>query len=102
MGVPPPQIGDDPAIHMMPELAPTRIAHTVRALSYRNFRLFTGGHSISLYSMTGVGLGPLGSLAAGALAGRFGARAAMAAGGVPAIASSLVFAWYLRRDPIAA
>lgn len=60
------------------------------------------GRIMALYSMTVVGLGPFGSLAAGALAGRFGARATMAAGGVLALTSSLVFAWYLRRDPIAA
>ena len=60
------------------------------------------GRIMALYSMTVVGLGPFGSLAAGALAGRVGARATMGAGGVLALASSLVFAWYLRRDPIAA
>ena len=60
------------------------------------------GRIMALYSMTVVGLGPFGSLAAGALAGRFGARATMATGGVLALVSSLVFAWYLRRDPIAA
>jgi predicted MFS family arabinose efflux permease len=60
------------------------------------------GRTMALYSMTVVGLGPFGSLAAGALAGRFGARATMAAGGALALASSIVFAWSLRRDPIAA
>ncbi len=60
------------------------------------------GRIMALYSMTVVGLGPFGSLAAGALAGRFGARATMATGGVLALVSSLVFAWHLRRDPIAA
>jgi predicted MFS family arabinose efflux permease len=60
------------------------------------------GRIMALYSMTVVGLGPFGSLAAGAVAGRFGARATMAAGGVLALISSLVFAWHLRRDPIAA
>ncbi len=60
------------------------------------------GRIMALYSMTVVGLGPFGSLAAGALAGHFGARATMAAGGVLALVSSLVFAWHLRRDPIAA
>jgi sugar phosphate permease len=60
------------------------------------------GRIMALYSMTVVGLGPFGSLAAGGLAGRFGARATMATGGVLALVSSLVFAWYLRRDPIAA
>jgi len=60
------------------------------------------GRIMALYSMTVVGLGPFGSLASGALAGRFGARATMATGGVLALVSSLVFAWHLRRDPIAA
>jgi len=60
------------------------------------------GRIMALYSMTVVGLGPFGSLAAGALAGRFGARAAVGLGGALALGSSLVFAWYLRRDPIAA
>jgi MFS family permease len=60
------------------------------------------GRIMALYSMTVVGLGPFGSLAAGALAGRIGARATMGAGGVLALVSSLVFAWSLRRDPIAA
>jgi MFS family permease len=60
------------------------------------------GRIMALYSMTVVGLGPFGSLAAGAMAGRFGARITMGAGGMLALASSLVFAWHLRRDPIAA
>jgi MFS family permease len=60
------------------------------------------GRIMALYSMTVVGLGPFGSLAAGALAGHFGARATMAAGGTLALTASLVFAWYLRREPIAA
>ena len=60
------------------------------------------GRIMALYSITVVGLGPFGSLAAGALAGRFGARATVGAGGLLALASSLIFAWYLRRDPIAA
>lgn len=60
------------------------------------------GRIMALYSMTVVGLGPFGSLAAGALAGRFGARHTLASGGVLVLAASLVFAWYLRRDPIAA
>jgi MFS family permease len=60
------------------------------------------GRIMALYSMTVVGLGPFGSLAAGALAGRYGARATMAAGGVLALVSSTIFAWHLRRDPIAA
>lgn len=60
------------------------------------------GRIMALYSMTVVGLGPFGSLAAGALAGRFGARYTMAAGGILALTASSVFAWHLRRDPIAA
>jgi sugar phosphate permease len=60
------------------------------------------GRIMALYAMTVVGLGPFGSLAAGALAARFGARATMGTGGVLALVSSFVFAWYLRRDPIAA
>ena len=60
------------------------------------------GRIMALYSMTVVGLGPFGSLAAGALAGRLGARATVGLGGALALGSSLVFAWYLRRDPIAA
>jgi MFS family permease len=60
------------------------------------------GRIMALYSMTVVGLGPFGSLAAGALAGRIGARATMGAGSVLALVSSLIFAWSLRRDPIAA
>ena len=38
------------------------------------------GRIMALYAMTVVGLGPFGSLAAGALAGRFGPRLTMAAG----------------------
>ena len=60
------------------------------------------GRTMALYAMTVVGLGPFGSLAAGALAGHFGARLTMAAGGILALTASLVFAWHLRRDPIAA
>src|ERR1035437_5989770 len=60
------------------------------------------GRIMALYSMTVVGLGPFGSLAAGALAGRFGARATMAVGGVLALVASLAFGCALRREPIAA
>ena len=48
MGVPPLQIGDDPALPLIPELAPSRVPHTFRALRHRNFRLFIGGQIISL------------------------------------------------------
>ena len=65
------------------------------------------GRIMALYSMTVVGLGPFGSLAAGAMAHSFssqilGARITMATGGVLALAAAAIFAWYLRRDPIAA
>ena len=60
------------------------------------------GRIMALYSMTVVGLGPFGSLAAGALAVHFGPRGTVGAGGVLALGASLVFAWHLRRDPIAA
>ncbi len=60
------------------------------------------GRIMALYAMTVVGLGPFGSLAAGALAGRFGARFTVAMGGLLAMAASAVFAWTLRRNSIAA
>lgn len=50
------------------------------------------GRIMALYSMTVVGLGPLGSLAAGALAHSQGARITVCAGGVLALIASLVFA----------
>jgi hypothetical protein len=50
--------------------------------------------------MTVVGLGPFGSLAAGALAASRGPRAAVAAGGLLALAAAGTFAWSLRRRPI--
>jgi predicted MFS family arabinose efflux permease len=59
------------------------------------------GRIMALYAMTVVGLGPFGSLAAGALAGRFGARVALACGGVLALAASSIFALSRRREPIA-
>jgi MFS family permease len=60
------------------------------------------GRIMALYSMTVVGLGPFGSLAAGALAHRFGARLTVGAGGVLAIAAASTFAWSHHRRPIAA
>ena len=48
MGVPQTQLGDDPALPLMPELAPSRIPHTFRALRHRNFRLFIAGQIVSL------------------------------------------------------
>ena len=60
------------------------------------------GRIMALYAMTVVGLGPFGSLAAGALAHAFGPRPTMAAGGALAAVASLAFALSLRRHPIAA
>lgn len=59
------------------------------------------GRTMALYAMTVVGLGPFGSLASGALAGRFGARVVVALGGVLAVVAVVTFAWSLRRKPIA-
>jgi MFS family permease len=59
------------------------------------------GRIMALYAMTVVGLGPFGSLAAGALAGRFGARLTVLLGGCLTIAASAVFGSTLRRNPIA-
>jgi predicted MFS family arabinose efflux permease len=55
------------------------------------------GRIMALYSMTVIGLGPFGSLAAGAIAGRFNARVALGCGGVLAMAAAAVYAWSLRR-----
>lgn len=49
------------------------------------------GRIMALYSMTVVGLGPFGSLAAGAMAHAFGARATVLAGGVIALVAAAVF-----------
>jgi MFS family permease len=49
------------------------------------------GRIMALYSMTVVGLGPFGSLAAGALAHAWGARATVCAGAALALAAALVF-----------
>ncbi len=59
------------------------------------------GRIMALYVMTVVGLGPFGSLAAGALAGRFGARATVALGAILAAGASATLGWSLRRDSIA-
>jgi MFS family permease len=59
------------------------------------------GRTMALYAMTVVGLGPFGSLAAGALAGGFGARNTVALGGVLALIAAVTFAWSVRRKPIA-
>jgi MFS family permease len=71
---------------------------TIQTLIPEEYR----GRIMALYAMTVVGLGPFGSLAAGALANHFGPRATMAMGGVLALAASSAFALSLRRDPIAA
>ena len=60
------------------------------------------GRIMALYSMTVVGLGPFGSLAAGALAERFSARVAVAAGGVLAMGAAAMFGSSTRRNPIGA
>jgi MFS family permease len=60
------------------------------------------GRIMALYAMIVVGLGPFGSLAAGAIAGTLGARNALACGGVLALAASLVFEWSRRRQPLVA
>jgi MFS family permease len=59
------------------------------------------GRIMALYAMTVVGLGPFGSLSAGALAGRFGARPTVMAGGLLAIIAATAFGITLRRNPIA-
>jgi len=49
------------------------------------------GRTMALYSMTVVGLGPFGSLAAGALAHAWGARLTVLAGGLLAMAGAAIF-----------
>ncbi len=49
------------------------------------------GRIMALYSMTVVGIGPFGSLAAGALANRIGVRWTVAAGGALALAAAAIF-----------
>jgi hypothetical protein len=46
---------------------------------------------MALYAITVVGLGPFGSLAAGAMAHQYGARLTVAAGGLLYLAASAVF-----------
>src|SRR4051794_15566556 len=60
------------------------------------------GRIMALYSMTVVGLGPFGSLAAGALASHLGARATVAIGSTLAMGAAVAFGWSHRRRPIAA
>ncbi len=49
------------------------------------------GRTMAFYSMTVVGIGPFGSLAAGALARAYGARLTVLAGGLLAMAAAAVF-----------
>ena len=56
------------------------------------------GRTMAFYSMTVVGLGPFGSLAAGELAHAYGARVTVLAGGLLAIAAACIFR--LRRAAI--
>jgi MFS family permease len=60
------------------------------------------GRIMALYSMTVVGLGPFGSLAAGALAQHLGPRWTVAFGGVLAMIAAAAFGNSLRRKSIAA
>jgi MFS family permease len=53
------------------------------------------GRTMAFYSMTVVGLGPFGSLAAGALAHAFGARLTVVAGGLLAMMAAVVFRMHL-------
>lgn len=56
------------------------------------------GRIMALYSMSVVGLAPFGSLAAGALAARLGARFTVALGGLLALVAAAAFGWSLRRN----
>jgi len=49
------------------------------------------GRIMALYAITVVGLGPFGSLAAGAMAHQYGARLTVAAGGLLYLAAAAVF-----------
>jgi MFS family permease len=60
------------------------------------------GRIMALYAMTVVGLAPFGSLASGALAGWFGARQTVAAGGLLAVSAAVAFRWSIKRRAIAA
>jgi MFS family permease len=71
---------------------------TIQTLIPEEYR----GRTMALYAMTVVGLGPFGSLAAGALAHEFGPRVTMALGGVVAMAAAVAFGLSLRRAPIGA
>jgi MFS family permease len=58
------------------------------------------GRTMALYAMTVVGLGPFGSLAAGALASHLGPRVTVGMGGLLAMGASAAFRWSLRRNSI--
>lgn len=66
------------------------LIQTVTADQYR-------GRVMALYAMAVVGMGPFGSLAAGAMAHALGARTTVFAGGLLCAAATLVFAAKLRR-----
>jgi predicted MFS family arabinose efflux permease len=55
------------------------------------------GRIMALYSMTVVGIGPFGSLATGALAGRFGARVTVMCGGILCLIAATFFRLYVRK-----
>ncbi len=55
------------------------------------------GRIMAMYAMTVVGLGPLGSLAAGGLARHFGARLTVAGGGLLCLAAAAVFRFHSSR-----
>ncbi len=57
------------------------------------------GRIMALYSMTVVGIGPFGSLATGALAGRFGARVTVMCGGILCLIAAGLFRLYVRKLP---
>ncbi len=57
------------------------------------------GRIMALYSMTVVGIGPFGSLAAGALAGRYGARVTVMCGGVLCLIAATLFRLNVRKLP---
>jgi MFS family permease len=59
------------------------------------------GRIMAMYSMTVVGLGPFGSLAAGAMAHSQGPRLTVCAGGLLALAASAVFAMKMKSPAVA-
>ncbi|HTQ58420.1 MAG TPA: MFS transporter [Bryobacteraceae bacterium] len=64
----------------------------IQTLIPDNFR----GRTMAFYSMTVVGLGPFGSLAAGAMARAYGARLTVFAGGLLAMAAAGIFTMRLK------